>query len=151
MVEKWVMFIPWVPRIRNKNNLKKQKFPLNPGWLVGITMSWYIIYNPYIHGQYFIPYIIQPTNWGVTPNHWSHQLQRDHPWFELKASVVLHNVVDSRWRPHDYGSCSRSPCEPQAQTEKWFQERYNTPLEHTPDNPPRQLWKESLYGLSVEV
>ena len=32
-----------------------------------------------------------------------------------------------------------------------LQERYNTPLEHTPDNPPRQLWKESLYGLLVEV
>ena len=32
-----------------------------------------------------------------------------------------------------------------------LQERYNTPLEHTPDNPPRQLSKESLYGLLVEV
>ena len=32
-----------------------------------------------------------------------------------------------------------------------LQERYNTPLEHTPGNPPRQLSKESLYGLLVEV
>ena len=32
-----------------------------------------------------------------------------------------------------------------------FQERYNTPLEHTPGNPPGQLWKESLYGLLVKV
>ena len=31
------------------------------------------------------------------------------------------------------------------------QERCNTPLEHTPGNPPSQLWKESLYGLLVKV
>ena len=27
----------------------------------------------------------------------------------------------------------------------------NTPLEHTPGNPPSQLWKESLYSLLVKV
>ena len=27
------------------------------------------------------------------------------------------------------------------------QESYNTPLEHTPGNPPTQLWKDSLYNL----
>ena len=32
-----------------------------------------------------------------------------------------------------------------------LQERCNTPLEHTPENFPRQLWKESLQGLLVEV
>ena len=32
-----------------------------------------------------------------------------------------------------------------------FQENYNTPVEHTPGNPPTQLWKESLYGLLVKV
>ena len=32
-----------------------------------------------------------------------------------------------------------------------FQERYNTPLEHTPGNPPSQLSKEPLYGLLVKV
>ena len=31
------------------------------------------------------------------------------------------------------------------------QERYNTPLEHTPGNPPTQLWKDSLYNLLVKV
>ena len=30
-------------------------------------------------------------------------------------------------------------------------ENYNTPLEHTPGNPPGQLWKESLYSLLVKV
>ena len=32
-----------------------------------------------------------------------------------------------------------------------LQENYNTPVEHTPGNPPTQLWKESLYGLLVKV
>ncbi len=32
-----------------------------------------------------------------------------------------------------------------------FQENYNTPVEHTPGNPPSQLWKESLYSLLVKV
>ena len=33
-----------------------------------------------------------------------------------------------------------------------FHENYNTPLEHTPGNPPGQLWKESLhYSLLVKV
>ena len=32
-----------------------------------------------------------------------------------------------------------------------FQEKYNTPLEHTQGNPPSQLWKESLYSLLVKV
>ena len=27
----------------------------------------------------------------------------------------------------------------------------NTPLEHTPNNPPSQLWKESLHSLLVKV
>ena len=27
----------------------------------------------------------------------------------------------------------------------------HTTISHTPDNPPRHLWKESLYGLLVEV
>ena len=31
------------------------------------------------------------------------------------------------------------------------QENYNTPPEHTPGNPPSQLWKESLYSLLVKV
>ena len=31
------------------------------------------------------------------------------------------------------------------------QENCNTPVEHTPGNPPTQLWKESLYGLLVKV
>ena len=31
------------------------------------------------------------------------------------------------------------------------QENDNTPLEHTPGNPPSQLWKESLYSLLVKV
>jgi len=32
-----------------------------------------------------------------------------------------------------------------------MQRSYNTPLEHTPTNPPRELWKESLYSLLVKV
>ncbi len=32
-----------------------------------------------------------------------------------------------------------------------IQENYNTPVEHTPGNPPSQLWKESLYSLLVKV
>ena len=32
-----------------------------------------------------------------------------------------------------------------------IQESYNTPLEHTPGNPPTQLWKDSLYNLLVKV
>ncbi len=35
-----------------------------------------------------------------------------------------------------------------------FQGSYNTPLEHTPTNPPRELWKEfhySRYSLLVKV
>ena len=32
-----------------------------------------------------------------------------------------------------------------------FQENYNTPVEHTPGNPPSPLWKESLYSLLVKV
>ena len=32
-----------------------------------------------------------------------------------------------------------------------FQQSYNTPLEHTPGNPPTQLWKDSLYNLLVKV
>ena len=32
-----------------------------------------------------------------------------------------------------------------------FHENYNTPLEHTPGNPPTQLWKDSLYNLLVKV
>ena len=27
----------------------------------------------------------------------------------------------------------------------------HTPLEHTPGNPPTQLWKDSLYNLLVKV
>ena len=33
----------------------------------------------------------------------------------------------------------------------WFQESYNIPLEHTPGNPPTQLWKDSLYNLLVKA
>ena len=32
-----------------------------------------------------------------------------------------------------------------------LQESFNTPLEHTPGNPPTQLWKDSLYNLLVKV
>ena len=32
-----------------------------------------------------------------------------------------------------------------------IQENFNTPPEHTPGNPPSQLWKESLYSLLVKV
>ena len=32
-----------------------------------------------------------------------------------------------------------------------IRESYNTPLEHTPGNPPTQLWKDSLYNLLVKV
>ena len=32
-----------------------------------------------------------------------------------------------------------------------IQQNYNTPVEHTPGNPPSQLWKESLYSLLVKV
>ncbi len=32
-----------------------------------------------------------------------------------------------------------------------LQWRYNTPLEHTRTNPPRELWKEFLYSLLVKV
>ena len=32
-----------------------------------------------------------------------------------------------------------------------YQESFNTPLEHTPGNPPTQLWKDSLYNLLVKV
>ena len=32
-----------------------------------------------------------------------------------------------------------------------IQESYNTPLEHTPGNPPTQLWKDSLYNLLVKL
>ena len=31
-----------------------------------------------------------------------------------------------------------------------LQENYNTPVEHTPGNPPSQLWKESLQSLLVK-
>ena len=31
------------------------------------------------------------------------------------------------------------------------QQNYNTPVEHTPGNPPSPLWKESLYSLLVKV
>ena len=33
----------------------------------------------------------------------------------------------------------------------FLQESYNTPLEHTPGNPPKQLWTESLYSQLVKV
>ena len=33
----------------------------------------------------------------------------------------------------------------------WVQESYNTPQEHTPGNPPTQLWKISLYSLLEKV
>ena len=33
----------------------------------------------------------------------------------------------------------------------FLQENYSTPPEHTPGNPPSQLWKESLYSLLVKV
>ena len=32
-----------------------------------------------------------------------------------------------------------------------IQESYNTPLEHTPGNPPTQLWNDSLYNPLVKV
>ena len=32
-----------------------------------------------------------------------------------------------------------------------FQENCNTTLEHTPTNPPDQLWKDSHYSLLVKV
>ena len=37
------------------------------------------------------------------------------------------------------------------QLRTYIQESYNTPLEHTPGNPPTQLWKDSLYNLLVKV
>ena len=37
------------------------------------------------------------------------------------------------------------------QHDSGIQENYNTPLEHTPGNPPGQLWKESHYSLLVKV
>ena len=33
----------------------------------------------------------------------------------------------------------------------FLQENYITPLEHTPGNPPGQLWKESDYSMLVKV
>ena len=33
----------------------------------------------------------------------------------------------------------------------WFKGCFNTPLEHTPGNPPSQLWKKSLFSLFVQV
>ena len=32
-----------------------------------------------------------------------------------------------------------------------FKGRFDTPLEHTPGNPPSQLWKKSLFSLLVKV
>ncbi len=33
----------------------------------------------------------------------------------------------------------------------YIEENFNTPLEHTRDNPPGQLWKESHYSLLGKV
>ena len=33
----------------------------------------------------------------------------------------------------------------------FFKGCFNTPLEHAPGNPPRQLWKKSLFSLFVKV
>ena len=41
--------------------------------------------------------------------------------------------------------------QPQHVSYIWFQENCNTPLEHTPNNPPSQLWKESLHIMLVKV
>ena len=35
----------------------------------------------------------------------------------------------------------------EGQMGQYIQENYNTPLEHTPGNPPSQLWKERFRGV----
>ena len=74
-------------------------------------------------------------------------------WTQKRLS---YNVVETLWWYvwHPYGRTSglcwdvfRVDCK----RKEIFQENYNTPVEHTPGNPPSPLWKESLYSLLVKV
>ena len=49
--------------------MKKNRpyFPLNPGCLIGILMSWFMNQSPYNWVGNFIPYIKQPTTWRIIP------------------------------------------------------------------------------------
>ena len=75
-------------------------------------------------------------------------------WFQKSRELIFFLLVgtlfvfskrgisndDAEWTPQDEMSYPN----PQRKIGNLqFQGRYNTPLEHTPTNPPRELWKES--------
>ena len=62
------------------------------------------------------------------------------------AQVPFRGVAAVAWskelRFFIYSRCNKNA---------YVHENYNTPVEHTPGNPPSQPWKESLYSLLVKV
>ena len=94
-----------------------------------------------------------------------------HPWW---CRILSINSILVPWRVFGkihkcisgHHQLTVSPCNdwsdpsPAASFKSWLQryrfyppvqEIYNTALEHTPGNPPTQLWKDSLYNLLVMV
>ena len=91
---------------------------------------------------------------GVSPFFWEFKVifygfyHRTSPFFTTIWENVLVPMIPYSWVmiPSDNTENHSFFVE-----EKTLQENYNTPVEHTPGNPPTQLGKESLYGLLVKV
>ena len=71
---------------------------------------------------------------------------RWHPKTELKQSNWMLSLPPDAFRHLTTGIFL-----PAQKMNECLQENHNTPLEHTPGNPPGQLWKESHYSLLVKV
>ena len=61
-------------------------------------------------------------------------------------SLLLTSWLPERRSPSNMDAANENECTwkwTQWGVHEWIQEKYNTPLAHTPGNPPGQLWKES--------
>ena len=95
--------------------------------------------TPKKHGDFMVP----PRKW-----------QKNHPsffgnYFYLPLLQSLKQKI--WWGQRDIFEITTYQTDCRTTNLPQLQENDNTPLEHTPGNPPSQLWKESLYSLLVKV
>ncbi len=103
----------------------------------------------------------QETNKSLLANWWS--IWTSCKWFRHNLNVISPTATAICWRrlsgtltglTGSIAFCCWRKKRPSVLIESKhpaIQESYNTPLEHTPGNPPTQLWKDSLYSLLVSV
>ena len=98
------------------------------------------MYNIYIYNMYIYMYSL------VTSRPFSTTPRFDRPWLgsvgermsgSLKLGSITSKLGYKRWKT--------------TISVLLFKDCFNTPLHHTPGNPPSQLWKKSLFSLFIKV